>query len=72
MEGFVQRDGSGGRQFEKFTASRIYCPNCKASMPVKERLLLVLPDGHLYDYRCIRCRESLGTCKDSCKKPFVL
>ena len=31
-------------QFENFTASSLYCEKCKAAMPVRERLLLVLPD----------------------------
>jgi len=29
-------------------------------MPVRELLLLVLPDGDLYEYRCARCGEVLG------------
>ncbi len=31
-------------QFENFTASSLYCDKCKATMPVRERLLLVLPE----------------------------
>ena len=34
-------------QFENFTASSLYCDKCKATMPVRERLLLVLPDKEL-------------------------
>ena len=30
-------------------------------MPVRERLLLVLPDGDLYDYSCQRCGSSVGS-----------
>jgi hypothetical protein len=30
-------------------------------MPVRERLLLVLPDGELHEYLCGRCLTSLGT-----------
>jgi len=52
------------RQFKEFSATHLYCPNCKASMPVREVLLLVLPDGNLYDYRCLVCGDSLGTKKD--------
>ena len=29
-------------------------------MPVRERLLLVLPDKEIYDYLCTGCAESLG------------
>ena len=32
------------QQFENFTASSLYCEKCKAAMPVRERLLLILPD----------------------------
>ena len=38
------------QQFESFTASSLYCEKCKAAMPVRERLLLVLPDKELFDY----------------------
>jgi hypothetical protein len=30
-------------------------------MPVRERLLLVLPDGDLYDYTCQGCNSSIGS-----------
>jgi len=29
-------------------------------MPVRERLLLVLPDGYLYEYLCVNCGEVVG------------
>jgi len=29
-------------------------------MPVRERLLLILPDKDLYEYLCTRCGDSLG------------
>ena len=29
-------------------------------MPVRERLLLVLPDKDLYEYLCTGCGDSLG------------
>jgi hypothetical protein len=47
-------------QFENFTASSLYCEKCKAAMPVRERLLLVLPDRELYDYLCTNCGSSVG------------
>jgi len=47
-------------QFENFTASSLYCKNCRAAMPVRERLLLVLPDRELYDYLCTNCASSVG------------
>jgi hypothetical protein len=43
-------------QFESFKASRLYCRRCAKSMPVRERLLLILPDKDLYT----GCGDSLG------------
>ena len=48
-------------QFEDFKASALYCPRCKRAMPVRSRLLLVLPDGELHEYLCKACASSLGT-----------
>ena len=47
-------------QFESFKASRLYYRKCAKSMPVRERLLLILPDKDLYEYVCTGCAESLG------------
>src|SRR4030095_262058 len=48
------------QQFENFTASSLYCEKCKAAMPVRERLLLVLPDKEIFDYLCTGCGSSVG------------
>lgn len=48
-------------QYEDFRASALYCPRCKQAMPVRSRLLLLLPDGELHEYLCQRCAASLGT-----------
>lgn len=48
------------QQFENLRASSLYCDKCKATMPVRERLLLVLPDKEIYDYLCTGCANSLG------------
>jgi hypothetical protein len=47
-------------QFESFKASQLYCRKCAKSMPVREHLLLVLPDKDLYEYLCTGCGASLG------------
>lgn len=47
-------------QFENLRASSLYCNQCKAAMPVRERLLLVLADKEIYDYLCTGCANSLG------------
>ena len=48
------------QQFENFTASSLYCEKCKAAMPVRERLLLILPEKEIYDYLCTGCASSVG------------
>jgi len=55
----MQRGGPK-KQFESFSASELFCPRCRAAMPVRERLLLVLPDGDLHEYCCSRCGQTLG------------
>ncbi len=47
-------------QFGDFVASELYCPKCKRSQPVRQRLLLVLPSGELFEYLCAKCSTSLG------------
>ena len=46
--------------FESLQATYLYCNNCGGSMPVRERLLLILPDGELYDYCCLQCGAVVG------------
>lgn len=48
------------RQFENLRASSLFCNKCNKAMPVRERLLLVLPDKEVFDYLCTGCAESLG------------
>ena len=52
-------------QFGSFTASELYCPKCRLSQPVREKLLLVLPSGELHEYLCRTCGTSLGERKVS-------
>lgn len=47
--------------FRQLRASLLYCGRCGRAMPVRERLLLVLPDGELYDYLCQGCGGSVGS-----------
>jgi hypothetical protein len=46
--------------FEEFEATSLYCPRCKAAVPVRKRLLLVLPEGDEYEYLCVYCSSSVG------------
>lgn len=48
------------QQFENFRASSLFCAKCNQAMPVRERLLLVLPDKEVFDYLCTGCASSLG------------
>jgi len=48
------------QQFESLTASSLYCDKCKTAMPVRERLLLILPDKEIFDYLCTGCGSSVG------------
>ncbi|MGH7930719.1 MAG: hypothetical protein ACREQV_23355 [Candidatus Binatia bacterium] len=50
--------------FDQFNATLLYCNKCRKAMPVRQRLLLVLPDGDLYDYTCQGCNSSVGSKKD--------
>lgn len=54
---YCMRDSS----FEEFEATSLYCPRCKAAVPVRKRLLLVLPEGDEYEYLCAYCSSSVGT-----------
>jgi len=50
--------------YEQFEASSLFCPRCRQAMPVRKRLLLILPDGDKYEYLCAQCSRSLGTKMD--------
>jgi hypothetical protein len=49
------------QSFDQFNAALLYCNKCGRAMPVRQRLLLVLPDGELYDYTCQACHSSVGS-----------
>ncbi len=53
--------------FEELEATTLFCPKCKEAVPVRKRLLLVLPDGDKYDYMCADCGTSVGSKKVSKK-----
>jgi hypothetical protein len=50
--------------FGAFQASELYCPKCKAARPVRQHLLLVLPTGNKYEYRCSVCATPVGARDD--------
>jgi hypothetical protein len=47
--------------FKEFEATSLYCPRCKAAVPVRKKLLLVLPEGDEFEYLCAYCSSSVGT-----------
>ena len=47
--------------YQDFDATQLYCPRCKQAVPVRKRLLLVLPEGEKYEYMCAFCSETFGT-----------
>ena len=57
--------GPGPGSFQDLQASALFCARCRAARPVRERLLLVLPDGELNEYVCADCGASVGTRKVS-------
>ncbi len=58
-----QRKAPPGPQpsYDQFEASELFCPRCRQAVPVRKRLLLVLPDGDKFEYLCSYCSHSLGT-----------
>jgi len=58
--------------FEELQASVLFCARCRAPQPVRERLLLVLPDGELNEYLCGACGASVGTRKVTAAPPVVV
>jgi hypothetical protein len=66
------RGGAPPQQFEEFQASALFCPRCQAARPVRERLLLVLPDGELFEYLCAACGTSVGKRKATAPPPPLL
>ena len=67
-----RRPGAPPESFEEFQASVLFCGRCRVARPVRERLLLVLPDGELYDYLCTGCGSSVGSRKVTAERPVLV
>jgi hypothetical protein len=48
------------QSYKDFDATELFCPKCKKAVPVRKRLLLILPEGEKYDYNCVFCGTSVG------------
>jgi len=58
-------------QYGSFDATELFCPRCKAARPVRQHLLLVLPTGNQYEYRCSVCGTSVGGKSDDDASEFA-
>ncbi|MFQ5669095.1 MAG: hypothetical protein ACE5HD_01090 [Acidobacteriota bacterium] len=58
--------------YASFQASEMYCPRCRASQPVRQKLLLILPAGNKYDYLCATCGTSVGSRMDDDRAAFSI
>jgi hypothetical protein len=47
--------------FQRMEASLLACPKCRVAVPVRKRLLLILPEGDKYEYVCPQCGSTCGT-----------
>ena len=46
--------------FDELEATELYCGECRRAVPVSKHLLLVLPEGDKYEYRCRYCGSKVG------------
>jgi len=46
--------------YDEFEATELYCPQCGRAVPVRKSLLLILPEGDKYEYRCEYCGSTVG------------
>lgn len=46
--------------FNELEALELYCGQCHKAVPVRKHLLLVLPEGDKYEYRCQYCGSKVG------------
>jgi len=58
--------------YDTFEATELFCPRCKQAQPVRRYLLLVLPTGNKYDYRCAVCATSVGEKMDDDTTDFTM
>ncbi len=56
--------------FDQLEVSELFCPTCRTARPVRRHLLLVLPTGNTYEYRCAVCATSVGRKDDGDPSEF--
>jgi len=62
---------SGRPQYDALEASELFCPTCRTARPVRRHLLLVLPSGNTYEYRCAVCATPVGRKEDNDASEFA-
>jgi uncharacterized protein YbaR (Trm112 family) len=68
----VSDSSAGSDMYDQFEATELYCPKCRQAVPVRKRLLLILPEGDKYEYTCSYCAESVGAKLDRNRKPMSI
>ena len=58
--------------FDEFEATELYCPKCGQAVAVRKSLLLVLPEGDKYEYRCQNCGTPVGDKLDKSGQFYTL
>ena len=48
--GIAMRQQPKRPAFERMEATLLACPRCRRAVPVRKRLLIVLPEGDKYEY----------------------
>lgn len=64
-------DPASRSAYESLDASELFCPRCRRSQPVRRHLLLVLPTGNRYEYRCAVCATAVGGKSDDDAREFT-
>jgi hypothetical protein len=53
------------QHFASLEAAELFCPRCRRATPARKHLLLVLPTGNRYEYRCAQCATPVGEASDN-------
>ncbi len=67
-----QRPPGSQADFDEFEATELYCPKCGQAVAVRKSLLLILPEGDKYEYRCQNCGTPVGDKLDKSGQFYTL
>lgn len=68
----MQRTPRSTEAYAELEASELFCPTCRKAQRVRRHLLIVLPTGNKYEYRCTTCGSSVGEKMDDDPSQFSL